>query len=152
MIALQKAQCPTNQQWPGWQLPVPDVVDISTDHLYTIPSNSGIERIPLLPTSKATCTHVNCSVQWLWEKMACITSGWKHLKVSVQILIFPPSCYSDYWVSRWQSLNQPGSLMQKPQIMGDWHVIWKRKEGLLYFCHWDLGNFCFHRLNQAYQD
>lgn len=131
----------TDQQWPGWQLPFPNVVDISTVHQYTVPSISSIERITLPPTPKVLCTCVTCAVQWIWEKMTCVTSGWKHLKVSVQLLIFLSFCYGDYWLSRWSSLNQPGSWRQRPQIIGNWHIKWKIKKCFLYFCHWGWGSF-----------
>lgn len=117
-------------------------------HFHCLPIHSSChlwhrkDYTPLNPQSSLCPCDLFCPMN------TCITSEWKYLRVSVQLFIFPSSCYSNYWLSRWWHLNQPRSLMYRPLVMGNWHVIWKRN--LLYFCHWRLGDFCY-RLNWDYR-
>lgn len=110
-----------------------------TDKQFPLTLTQGIT---LPPTPKVTCTHGTCSVQWIWGKNDACYFWVKTCKV-------PSLLYSDYWLSRWWSLDWPGPLTRRPRIMGNWHAIWEWEKHLFYFCHWGLENFCFHWLNQA---
>lgn len=121
LVRSKRHNGPMDQQWPGWQWPLPNVAAISTVYQYTVASlaHKVLHSPPPDPQSYSYTWLVFSSKYKKKKKNDVHHFSVNTGRVSVQFLILPHSCYSDYWPFRWWCLNQPGPWCRDLQ----WWVI-----------------------------